>query len=49
LTIEGSVASRKTRGGTAEPRVREQLERVKKQIALDVEFVKSATIPKASR
>ena len=45
LTIEGSVASRKTRGGTAEPRVREQLERVKNIIASDIEFVQSSTIP----
>jgi len=39
------VASRKTRGGTAEPRVREQLERVKNIIASDIEFVQSSTIP----
>ena len=45
LTIEGSVASRKTRGGTAEPRVREQLQRVKDQIAVAVEFAQSPTIP----
>lgn len=45
LTIEGSVTSRKTRGGTAEPRVREQLERVKNIIASDIEFVQSSTIP----
>ena len=45
LTIEGSVASRKTRGGTAEPRVREQLERVRAAIAADVAFVESPTVP----
>lgn len=45
LTIDGAVASRSTRGGTAGVRVAEQRERVRAQAELDREWARTSPIP----
>lgn len=44
LTVEGSVASRDTKGGTARPRVMEQLERLRKVASQDSEWAAHSPI-----
>lgn len=45
LTVDGAVASRSTRGGTAGVRVAEQKERVRKQATQDRQWAETSPIP----
>ena len=45
LTVDGAVASRATRGGTAGVRVAEQKERVRTQAQQDRQWAEASPIP----
>ena len=46
LTVEGAVASRSTRGGTAGVRVEEQKQRVREQSQVDRQWAEESPIPR---
>ena len=46
LTVEGAVASRSTRGGTAGVRVEEQKQRVREQSQVDRKWAEESPIPR---